>query len=153
MYGHTIRYISVQKMHPFCKILTVAYKYHYLVILEHHVIICKADEPFTIFCNQTNHVISIHYANYGRTQPQEEVCTDGYSYPINNNCISGSDVIKAKCNDTTSCMLTQWVVRSVEGDPCPGNEKYFELYYVCVGKMPGWCCYCIILYQNLWNSA
>ena len=91
----------------------------------------------TISCEGTA-VLSIQYANYGRTAYW--MCSTG---TINTRCgaPNSSSVITDLCQDETVCTLTS--SNFVFGDPCPGVFKYLEVRYHCIttGKNLGYMIY------------
>ncbi|KAL9985730.1 hypothetical protein ACROYT_G008168 [Oculina patagonica] len=72
--------------------------------------------------------INVLAASYGRhdrrTCPHPSIRTT--------NCHAGNSlaIVKAKCNNKTSCML--FASNSVFGDPCGGTYKYLEVKYQCI---------------------
>ena len=93
--------------------------------METSAIICE-DENGTISCEGTA-VLSILYANYGRTSGF--VCRTG---SLSNRCgaPNSSSVITELCQDETVCTLTS--SNSIFGDPCYGIRKYLEVRYECI---------------------
>ena len=97
--------------------------------IETTAIICE-DKNGTISCDGTA-VLSILYANYGRTS--RFICSASpFISTQTTRCgaPNSSSVIKMLCQDKTVCTLTS--SNFMFGDPCYGVSKYLEVRHDCI---------------------
>ncbi|XP_057175715.1 L-rhamnose-binding lectin ELEL-1-like isoform X2 [Triplophysa rosa] len=92
--------------------------------------ICQYEKR-TISCPK-HHKISVHYANYGRTDTS--VCPHSNATLTPANCYSDQTrILQLLCNGRNGCNL--YISSLVYLDQCPHIYKYLKVFYTC--EAPG----------------
>jgi hypothetical protein len=101
------------------------------ILEEFNKVACERRGLMNIRCDE-NHFIKILAANFGRTQPDSEVCPAMIPQKDETDCIS--DTAKSKVADL--CDGSEWCSAApspfVFGDPCPLTYKYLNVTYTCM---------------------
>ncbi len=101
---------------------------------EESIVFCSDVNVYDLGCTR-NLVLMITYANYGRTAPYTEVCSEHTGSKENTNCISGSDIVQSACSGKQQCTLH----KSNFTDVCQDTTKYLDVHYQCITPSAGMC--------------
>ena len=92
-------------------------------------IFCLSDLPAIAVLNCTDGVIDITYANFGRSQPYDVVCSAPRGLLEHTHCYHSIADQFLPCHGATACVVPDLHDPGI--DACPNTGKYIQISYIC----------------------
>ena len=89
----------------------------------------ESASSLTLSCPYVNNVIQIVKAFYGRER--EDLCESPNATDLTCSSNIAAERLSDLCDGKNVCNVG--LHRNLLGDPCPGNNKYLEVDYMCAG--------------------